>query len=136
MSSPQECATDCINKYQDLAQSLPAAYRRGLVRLPDVVVKPIHQLTHMDSQKRVDLVEALVSWRLLDELIRCEGIDDGEFTVDYKATFKPSVKLMQVRHFLEFCLPSKLMPCIVGGSARRLALGLVKCPRFSGEQSY
>ncbi len=64
------------------------------------------------------------------------GIDDREFTVDYKATFKPSVKLMQVQHFLEFCLPLKLMLCIVGGSACRLALGLVKCPRFSGEQSH
>ncbi|KAK0477449.1 hypothetical protein IW261DRAFT_1421144 [Armillaria novae-zelandiae] len=80
---------------QDLAQSLPAAYRHGLVQLPQAVVKPLHQLTNQDSQKWVDLVEALVSWCLVDELLRCEGIDDGEFAVDYQAKFKPSAKLTQ-----------------------------------------
>ncbi|KAK0474276.1 hypothetical protein IW261DRAFT_1651091 [Armillaria novae-zelandiae] len=80
---------------QDLAQSLPAAYRRGLVRLPQAVVKPLHQLTNQNSQKWVDLVEALVSWCLVDELLRCEGIDDGEFAIDYQAKFKPSAKLTQ-----------------------------------------
>ncbi|PBK80887.1 hypothetical protein ARMGADRAFT_1146905, partial [Armillaria gallica] len=112
---------------QDLAQSLPAAYRRGLVRLPEVVMKPIHQLAHMDSQKRVDLVKALVSWHLVDELLRCEGIDDGEFTVDYKATFKPSVKLTQwVGRLADW--PSVLLSALGSQESSRIETGLPSLP--------
>ncbi|PBK58794.1 hypothetical protein ARMSODRAFT_1027963 [Armillaria solidipes] len=49
----------------------------------------------MEAQKRVELVEALISWRLVDELMRCEGIDDGEFKVDYSVNFKPMQALMK-----------------------------------------
>ncbi|KAK0474221.1 hypothetical protein IW261DRAFT_1423093 [Armillaria novae-zelandiae] len=112
---------------QDLAQSLPAAYRRGLVRLPQAVVKPLHQLTNQDSQKRVDLVEALVSWRLVDELLRCEGIDDGEFAVDYQAKFKPSAKLTQwVARLAEW--PSVLLSAIRSQDRRRVETALPSLP--------
>ncbi|KAK0197398.1 hypothetical protein F5146DRAFT_1130261 [Armillaria mellea] len=49
----------------------------------------------MESQKRVELVEALVYWRLVDELMWFEGINKGQFSMDYDVTFKPTVKLMQ-----------------------------------------
>ncbi|KAK0483888.1 hypothetical protein IW261DRAFT_1561674 [Armillaria novae-zelandiae] len=112
---------------QDLAQSLPAAYHRGLVRLPQAVVKPLHQLTNQDSQKRVDLVEALVSWHLVDELLRCEGIDDGEFAVDYQAKFKPSAKLTQwVARLAEW--PSVLLSAIRSQDRRRVETALPSLP--------
>ncbi|KAK0237589.1 hypothetical protein EDD85DRAFT_951777 [Armillaria nabsnona] len=78
---------------EDLADSLPAYYRHGLLRLPKAVPKPVHHLLHMDSQKRVELVEVLILWHLVDELMRCEGIDDGEFKVDYSVNFKPTQTL-------------------------------------------
>ncbi|SJL18389.1 uncharacterized protein ARMOST_21977 [Armillaria ostoyae] len=78
---------------EDLADSLPSYYRRGLLRLPEAIPKPVHHLVHMEAQKRVELVEALISWRLVDELMRCEGIDDGEFKVDYSVNFKPTQAL-------------------------------------------
>ncbi|SJL17235.1 uncharacterized protein ARMOST_20781 [Armillaria ostoyae] len=78
---------------EDLADSLPSYYRRGLLRLPEAIPKPVHHLVHMEAQKRAELVEALISWRLVDELMRCEGIDDGEFKVDYSVNFKPTQAL-------------------------------------------
>ncbi|KAK0478120.1 hypothetical protein IW261DRAFT_1565107 [Armillaria novae-zelandiae] len=112
---------------QDLAQSLPAAYRRGLVRLPQAVVKPLHQLTNQDSQKRVDLIEALVSWHLVDELLCCEGINDGEFAVDYQAKFKPSAKLTQwVARLAEW--PSVLLSAIRSQDHHRVETALLSLP--------
>ncbi|KAK0215525.1 hypothetical protein IW262DRAFT_1465184 [Armillaria fumosa] len=112
---------------QDLAQSLPAAYHRGLVRLPQAVMKPICQLAHMDSQKQVDLVEALVSWHLVDELLCYEGINDGEFTINYQATFKPLVKLTQ----WVACLadwPSVLLSAIGSQESHCIETGLPSLP--------
>ncbi|SJL06527.1 uncharacterized protein ARMOST_09868 [Armillaria ostoyae] len=78
---------------EDLADSLPSYYRRGLLRLPEAIPKPVHHLVHMEAQKRVELVKALISWHLVDELMRCEGVDDGEFKVDYSVNFKPTQAL-------------------------------------------
>ncbi|KAK0183877.1 hypothetical protein F5146DRAFT_1146473 [Armillaria mellea] len=66
-----------------------------MARLPEAVFKAVHHLAHMESQKHVELVEALVYWRLVDELMHFEGIDEGQFSMDYDVTFKPTVKLMQ-----------------------------------------
>ncbi|KAK0439123.1 hypothetical protein EV421DRAFT_1906136 [Armillaria borealis] len=78
---------------EDLADSLPSYYHRGLLRLPEAIPKPVHHLVHMEAQKCVELIEALISWRLVDELMQCEGIDDGEFKVDYSVNFKPTQAL-------------------------------------------
>ncbi|KAK0183793.1 hypothetical protein F5146DRAFT_1188623 [Armillaria mellea] len=66
-----------------------------MARLPEAIFKAIHHLTHMESQKHMELVEALVYWCLVNELIRFEGIDEGQFSMDYDVTFKPMVKLTQ-----------------------------------------
>ncbi|KAK0435806.1 uncharacterized protein EV420DRAFT_1487855 [Desarmillaria tabescens] len=81
---------------QDLACALPSYYRKGITRLPKAHGKAITHLQHAEAQKRVDLIEALITWRLVDELLRCRGIDDGEFKVDYSIQFKLTVKLVQV----------------------------------------
>ncbi|KAK0462746.1 hypothetical protein IW261DRAFT_1576241 [Armillaria novae-zelandiae] len=112
---------------QDLAESLPATYCHGLVRLPQAVMKPLHQLTNQDSQKWVDLVEALVSWCLVDELLRCEGINDGEFAIDYQAKFKPSAKLTQwVTRLAEW--PSVLLSTICSQDRHHIETGLPSLP--------
>ncbi|KAK0189625.1 hypothetical protein F5146DRAFT_1001866 [Armillaria mellea] len=59
-------------------------------------IQAVHHLAHMESQKHMELVEALVYWHLVDELMRFEGINEGQFSMDYDVTFKPTVKLTQV----------------------------------------
>ncbi|KAK0185393.1 hypothetical protein F5146DRAFT_1005381 [Armillaria mellea] len=68
-------------------------------------IQAVHHLAHMESQKHVELVEALVYWHLVDELMQFEGIDEGQFSMDYDVTFKPTVKLMQ--------MPSNLRKAVV-----------------------
>ena len=107
-----------------------------MARLPEAVFKPVHHLTHMESQKRVELVEALVYWRLVDELMRCEGIDEGQFSVDYDVTFKPTVKLTQVMSLPVLPVFFSIILGQVGSSLERLALCVVRCPPISGKQSF
>ncbi|KAK0469759.1 uncharacterized protein EV420DRAFT_1634174 [Desarmillaria tabescens] len=80
---------------QDLACALPSYYRKGITRLPEAHGKAIMHLQHAEAQKQVDLIEALITWRLVNELLQCRGIDHGEFKVDYSIQFKPTVKLVQ-----------------------------------------
>ncbi|KAK0185088.1 hypothetical protein F5146DRAFT_1228388 [Armillaria mellea] len=62
----------------------------------------------MESQKHVELVEALVYWCLVDELMWFEGINEGQFFMDYDVMFKPTVKLMQwIAHLKDW--PSVLL---------------------------
>ncbi|KAK0186231.1 hypothetical protein F5146DRAFT_1004388 [Armillaria mellea] len=62
---------------QDLAQSLPELFHRGMARLPEAVFKAIHHLVHMESQKHMKLGGG-------------PDIDEGQFSMDYDVTFKPT----------------------------------------------
>ncbi len=89
----------------------------------------------MESQKRVELVEALISWRLVDELMRYEGIDDGEFKVDYSVNFKPTQTLTKVYCPVDSVSFVSHLFSSVGGPTGGLARGLTKCIQKSREHA-
>ncbi|KAK0197384.1 hypothetical protein F5146DRAFT_1155456 [Armillaria mellea] len=121
---------------QDLAQSLLESFHRGMARLPEAIFKAVHHLAYMESQKRVELVEALVYWHLVDELMQFEGINEGQFSVDYDVTFKPMVKLTQwVAHLKDW--PSVLLGALQSQESSRSHMSLPCLPEgatLSAEQ--